>query len=115
MLAAFEREIDVAQKVLLSRGDLDVLRLDHGSTAPRRGEKVEAEPLLAHGQRLELPACLPPLLLQAADLRQLGLSLLRLALLVTEPFDETLQPLDVDAEAVRGLTRRRGARSLLDP
>ena len=53
------------------------------------------------------------LLLEAGDLRELRLRLLRLVLLVAEPLDEALEPGDVDRDAVGDLPRRRRPRGLL--
>ena len=60
MLPALEREADIVQQLLGARGDLEPLRLDHGPPAARWVEEVEAEPFLAHRQRLELAARLLP-------------------------------------------------------
>src|SRR5213078_639696 len=115
VLPALEREADVVQQLLGARGDLEALCFDHGPAAPGRVEEVEAEPLLAHRQRLELAARLSAFALEAVDLGQLCLRLLRLALLVAEALDEALEPLDVDAEAVGRLPSGRSTRRLLDP
>ncbi len=65
--------------------------------------------LRAPREQLELAGVRRALLLQAADVRQLGLRLLRLRLLVAEPLDEAVEPRDVDVDALgrlRGVQRR---------
>src|SRR5439155_26997857 len=79
VLAALEREADVVQQLFRAVGDLEALRLDHGPAASRRVEEIEAEPPPVRRQRLELAARLLPLALEAPDLGQLRLRLLRLA------------------------------------
>ena len=85
------------------------------TTRPERGraQELEAERAPALGQRLVLAARRGAFLLESADLRQLGLGLLRLALLVAEALDEPLEPLDVVGDAVDGLRRRSGSGRLL--
>ena len=61
-------------------------------------------------QQVDLAAQLGALLLQAADLRQLGLRVLGVALLVAEPLDEALEPCDVDVDPLR-LGRGGGQRA----
>src|SRR6185436_20123055 len=115
VLSALECEANAVQQLLGACRDLEVLCLDHGPAAPRRVEEVKAEPFLAHRQRFELAARLLAFALEPPDLGQLGLRLLRLALLVAEPLDEALEPLDVDAEPVGRLAGGRRAGRLLDP
>ncbi len=88
-------------------------RLHDGPAAAARLEEVEAERAAPPGEELELAGGARALLLQARDLRQLRLGLLRFVLLVAEPLDESLEPFDVHADALSGLGGRRGPRRLL--
>ena len=115
MLSAFDGERDVREQVLVAGGELDPLGLDNRPAASLGLEELEAQALCASREERDLAAELCPLLLQAADVRQLGLSALGEALLVAEALDEALEARDVDVDPVCG--RRRGGepRSLLAP
>src|SRR5207245_1497367 len=67
------------------------------------------------GEELVLARRAGPLFLQPRDLRQLGLRLLGLALLVAEPLDETLQPGDVLTDPLGRPGRGGRAGRLLSP
>jgi len=77
VLAALDRERDVLEQDAIADPDLDVLRLHDGSPAARRLQKLESEPLVPPRQQVDLVLRLRLLLLEAADLRQLRLSLPR--------------------------------------
>src|SRR5439155_14581142 len=79
----------------------------------RRLEEVEAERPATTRQRFELASRFCSLFLEATDLRELGLRLLRLRLLVAEASDEAIEPCDVNRHAVGGLFRRGRPRCLL--
>ncbi len=113
MLAALEHERGAVEEQLVARGDDEVVGLEHDPPGTGRPEELEAEraPLLR--QRLELPCRGLALLLEAADLGELRLRLLRLRLLVAEPLHEPVEPLDVVAHAVELGRGGRGARRLL--
>ena len=115
VLAALERERRVVEQLALADPEGDALRLDDGSSAARRIDEAEAEPLRSAREQRDLLADLRLLLRQAADLRQLRLGLLRLRLLVAEARDEALEPRDVLGVARRLLRRGLQARRLLEP
>ena len=111
LLAALDDELRALEELLVSRGERDVVGFEHDAAAARRVEEVEAEAAALRRQRCDLLARRAALLLEAGDLRELGLRLLRLRLLVPEPLDEALQPRDVLGHALRrpagcGRTRR---------
>ena len=113
VLASLEHERGAVEEQLVARRDDEVVRLEHDPPGTRRPEELEAErPTLAR-QRLELTWAALALLLEAADLGQLRLRLLRLRLLVAEPLHEPVEPLDVVAHAVELGRSGRGARRLL--
>src|SRR5262249_40865336 len=88
VLAALERERRFAQQDTVADRDLQAVRLHDGASAPRRLEELEAEPARTTRQQRDLTRGRGPLLLEPADLGQLRLRLLRLALLVSEPLHE---------------------------
>ena len=113
MLAALDREGHVREERLVARRELDAFGLDDDPPASLRLQELEAEALRAARQQVDLAAQLGALLLQAADLRQLGLRALGEVLLVAEALDEALEPCDVDVDPLR-LGRGGGqARGLL--
>ena len=65
VLAALEREDDVASSVLVARRELDAFDLDHGPPASRRLQELEAEALRAARQQVDLAASPRALLLAA--------------------------------------------------
>ena len=95
MLASLEHELGVVEQLLVTGGEPEPIDVEH--RPPRAGglQELEAERAPAPCQLLELAGRLVTLLAQPADLRQLRLGLLRLRLLVAEPLDEALEPLDV--------------------
>ena len=95
VLPALDHERAAVDQLLAARREPQPLDLDDGPARPGRLEELEAERAAAPRQVLELAGGLLALLLEPADLRQLGLRLLRLRLLVAEPLHESLQPLDV--------------------
>ena len=78
VLAALDRERRLVEQLLIPGRHLEAAGLDDGPAAACWLEEVEAERLAPPIQELQLAGCLRPLLLQAADLRQLRLRLLRL-------------------------------------
>ena len=110
LLAALDDHRRAVEELLVAGGEPDVLDFEHDAAAPWWVEEVEAERAALLRQRLDLVACLRALRLEPRDLRQLGLRLLRLRLLVAEPLDEALEPRDVDGHAIRRLPGCRGPR-----
>ena len=116
LLATLDDDCRSVEELLVTGRERDVVGLEDDAPAARRVEEVEAERTALLRQRFDLPPRGGALLLEACDLRQLRLSLLRLRFLVAEPLDETLEAGDVDAHAVGGLAgRRRACRFLLSP
>ena len=115
LLTALDDDRRVVEEPLLAGRQCDVLGLEDNPAASWRVEKVESEspPLLR--QRRDLLLRRRAFLLEARDLRELRLSLLRLVLLVAEPLDEALEPGDVDGDAIRCLSGRCGTGCLLLP
>ena len=105
VLPSLDHERAAFDQLLAARRQTEPVDVDHGPARARRLEELEAERAPPPRQVLQLPGCLAALLLEAGDLRDLGLSLLRLRLLVPEPLHEPLQTLDVVADA---LDRLRG-------
>src|SRR6187397_1626943 len=103
LLSTLEDERRPFEQLLVSGREREVIAFDHDPTGSRRLQEVEPERPLALRQRLLLPPSRRALLLEPCDLRELRLRLLRLALLVPEPLHESLEPCDVDRDAVRGL------------
>ena len=115
LLAALDGEARVLEQRLVAGVQRDALRLQDDAPGARRREEVEAErPSLAR-ERLVLADRALALLLQAPDLRQLGLRLLRLRLLVPEALHEPLEARDVDGHALGRPRRGRCALCLLAP
>ena len=115
LLAALDDERRVVEQPLVSRGERDVLGLEHDPPAARRVEEVEPERAALLRQRLDLVSRRRALLLEPGDLRELRLRLLRLVLLVPEPLDEALEAGDVHGDAVGDLAGRLRPRRLLPP
>src|SRR5947209_614054 len=113
VLAAVEPERDVAEQLLVARGHVETGEVEHRLAAPRRVEELEAEGAAAGRQGVELARAPRALALEAADVRELRLRLLRLRLLVAEPRHEPLEAGDVGVVALHGLARRERARGLL--
>ena len=113
VLAALEDERGAVEQELVPGRDDEVVRLEDDAAGAGGAEELEAERAPLARQRLELPRRGLALLLQPADLAQLGLRLLRLRLLVAEPRHEALEALDVVTDPVELRRRRRGARGLL--
>src|SRR6185436_2194054 len=113
MLAAFEHERCPVEQQLVACAQHDPLRLEDVAAGAGGPEKLEAEGPAPLRHRLELLRGGAALLLEAADLRELRLRLLRLGLLVAEPRHESLEALDVVRDAVELRRRGRRARSLL--
>src|SRR5579859_3863534 len=115
VLAALERERRVAQQLTLADRDIEVLRLDHGASAARGLEELEAERARATRQQRDLACGGRAFLLEPLDLRELGLRLLRLLLLVTEALDEALEARDVSLHAHDLLLRVQRTSGFLQP
>ena len=115
MLAPFEDERPTAQELLITRGDRQPLRVENDAARSRRLQELEAEGPPALREARELAGGFLALLLQPPDLCDLRLGLLRLRLLVAEPFDEALEPLDILADAFGCLCRRGRSRRALAP
>src|SRR5512132_4211511 len=98
--------------MLVARGHTEPRRLDDRPAAACRLQELEAERTAPPIEQLELTGRTRALLLEPLDLRQLRLRLLGLALLVTEPLDEPLEPCDVGADALRRPRGRGCARGL---
>ena len=116
MLASLDRQRDAVQQLLVSGGERQALDLDHRAARCAAGSR-NSNPSRARaprraGRARRRPG---PFLLQPADVRQLGLRLLRLRLLVPEPVDEPLEPGDVGVVALDRLRRVERARRLLAP
>ena len=115
VLAPLDHERGTVEQRLAARRQPQPLDLDHDPPGPRRLEELEAERAAALGEVLELARRLLALLLEPPDLSELRLRLLGLRLLVAEPLDEAVQPLDVGADALHRLRCRLGARRPLEP
>ena len=107
VLAALDRERRVVQQRPAGNRDLQVFGLEHGAAAARRIDEPEAEPARSARQQGDLVGRAGALLLQAPDLPELRLCLLRLRLLVAEARDEAFEPRDVLLETC-GLLLRCG-------
>ena len=92
VLAALDRERDTVQQLLVSRREPQTLDLGNRASAARRVQELEPEPARAPREQGELVGDDRLLLLEPADMGQLGLRLLCLRLLVSEPVDEPLEP-----------------------
>ena len=114
VLAALEREGRVVQQLALADPQRDVVRLDDGPPAARRVDEAEAEAPRPAREERDLLVERRLLLREAPDLRELGLRLLRLRLLVAEARDEALEARDVLRVPRRLLRRGLQARRLLD-
>ena len=99
--------------MLASCRDLEPFDLEDGAAAPGWLQEVEAEAAPAAREEGHLVTGLRVLLLESADLGQLGLRLLRLRLLVPEPLHEALESLDVLCHPLGGLLRVSGPLGLL--
>ena len=115
VLPPLEHDRGAVEQELVAGGDDEVVRLEHDPAGARGLQELEAERPAPLRHRLELLRGGAPLLLEPPDLAELRLRLLRLRLLVAEPGDEALEPLDVVAHAVELRRRRGGARRLLAP
>src|SRR5204863_7691798 len=113
--AAFERKRHVAEQDAIADRQRQPVRLDDGAAAASGLQELEAERAVAPGQQRDLRRALRAFLLEPADVRELRLRLLRLALLRAEAFDEALEPRDVDLHAPHLLLRVHEARRLLAP
>ena len=111
VLAPLDRERDVCEELLVAGGELDAVGLDDRAAAPLRLEELEAEALRPPREQRDLAADLGPLLLEAADLRQLRLGALGEVLLVAEALDEALEAGDVDVDSGCAGRRGRGQRA----
>ncbi len=114
VLSALDHELGAVEQPLASGRESQPVDLDDGPPRPGRLEKLEAERAASLREVLELPRRLLPLLLEPADLGELRLRLLGFRLLVAEPLDESVQPLDVRADPLHRLRRRLGARRALE-
>ena len=115
VLAALDHERARVDQRLAACGEPQALHLGDRSARPGRLEELEPHRAAAVREVLELLRGLFALLLQPPDLRQLGLRLLRLRLLVAEPRHESLQPLDVRADTLHRLRGRVRAGRALEP
>jgi hypothetical protein len=110
-----ERERDVMEQLAARDSHVRVLDVENRSATPLRVAEVEAEPLGAAREKVVLGPDARALLLEARDLRELGLRLLGLRLLVPKARHEPLEAVDVDRDAVGGLRRVGGALGLFPP
>ena len=110
LLAPVDRQARVFEQHLVARTQSKSLRFHDHAARAGRVEEVEAERLPLAGQRLVRARGARPLSLQPSDLRELGLRLLRLRLLVAEAFHEAFEPSDVHGDPLRG--PRCGSRPL---
>src|SRR5207248_10847489 len=85
VLAALEREAGAPHQHTVGDGQVEAACLHDRPPAPRRLQELEPEAPRAAGEELELIGRARPIPLDARDLRQLRLRLLRLRLLVPEP------------------------------
>ncbi len=115
VLGPLDHERGTVEQRLAAGREPQPLDLDDGAPGPRRLEELEAERAATLREVLELARRLLALLLEPADLGELRLGLLGLRLLVAEPLDEAVQPLDVGADPLHRLRRRLGARRALEP
>ncbi len=115
LLATLDRKRRILEQQLVARGERDALGLEDDAPGARRAEEVEPERPSLAGEGRELLRRTRSLLLEAPDLRELRLRLLRLRLLVPESGHEPLEALDVVGHAADGLLRRDCARRLLAP
>src|SRR5581483_6233469 len=115
VLAALDRERDTCEQLLLPGCDRQCLGLDDDPSAARWPQELEAQPFRPPRQERDLLCRPSSLLLQAPDVRQLRLRLLRLRLLVPEAIDEPLEPSDVRVVALDRLRRVEHPRRLLMP
>src|SRR2546428_489626 len=81
-----ERERRPAQKLPLPDAHVEALCFEHGASAARGLQELEAERAGATREQRDLVGGLLSLVLQTLDLRHLRLRLLRLVLLGAEPF-----------------------------
>ena len=115
VLLTLDHERAAFDQLLPARREPEPFDLDHDPAAARRLQELEAEAPSPLRQVLELAGGLLALLLEATDLRELRLGLLRLRFLVAEPLDESLQPLDVGADPLHALRRGLGPCRPLEP
>ena len=114
VLPSLDHERAIVDQLLPACREVESFDLDNGPPCPRRLEELEAERAASLREVLELSRRLLPLLFEPADLGELRLCLLGLRLLVAEPLDESIQPLDVRADPLHRLRRRLGARRALE-